>query len=136
MEDRCLHCGSNITLSADMFYSGPKRKGVAFLDRCLKCEEKLSSHWKKVQGLTDGDLLDSDTKYRLNVGRFVLSALYHGHFFMKKSGSITKTKLREIRGLIHFGGTDKDWIGLDNRELLRRRTSRKGISKIERPSKL
>lgn len=127
MEDRCLHCGSSITLAADLFYSGPKREGVAFLDRCLKCEKKLSSHWEKVQGLTDGDLLDSDAMYQLTVGRFVLSALYHGHFFMEKSEPLTKRRLREILGLIHFAGADKHWVGIDNRELLRRRASRDGF---------
>jgi DNA-directed RNA polymerase subunit N (RpoN/RPB10) len=128
MEDRCLHCGSNVTLSADMFYSGPKRGGVAFLDRCLKCEKKMSSHWDKVQGLTDEDLLDLDAMDQLQVGRFVLSALYHGHFFMEKSEQITKRRLREILGLIHFAGADKHWVGIDNRELLRRRVSRDGYT--------
>lgn len=126
MEDRCLHCGSNIILSADMFHSGPQKKGIAFLDRCLRCEKKLSTHWEKVQGLTAEDLLDDEAMHQLLVGRFVLSALYHGHFFMKKSDRITKRKLSEILGLMHFGGTDKDWVGIDNRELLRRRTARAG----------
>jgi hypothetical protein len=101
---------------------------VAFLDRCLKCEKKLSSHWDKVQGLTDEDLLDLDAMDQLQVGRFVLSALYHGHFFMEKSEQITKRRLREILGIIHFGGADKHWVGIDNRELLRRRASRDGYT--------
>jgi hypothetical protein len=65
--------------------------------------------------------------HQLQVGRFVLSALYHGHFFMEKSEQITKRRLREILGLIHFAGADKHWVGIDNRELLRRRASRDGF---------
>jgi hypothetical protein len=69
-------------------------------------------------------LLDLDAMDQLQVGRFVLSALYHGHFFIEKSEQITKRRLREILGIIHFGGADKHWVGIDNRELLRRRASR------------
>jgi hypothetical protein len=126
MEDKCLHCGSSITLPADLFYGGPNRKGVAFLDRCIKCEKKLSSHWKTVQGLTDGDLLAPGAMYQLRVGRFLLSALYHGHFFMRNLEEYTKSNLSEIIVLAHFCGADKNWVGMDNRELLRRRTSRDG----------
>ncbi len=128
MEERCLHCGSNITLSADLIYSGPDRKGVAFLDRCLRCEKKLSVHWQEVEGLTNESLLGIQAMQQLKVGRSVLSALYHGHYFILKSQQRVKKRLSGILGLIHFAGTDNDWIGIDNRELLRRRSERRKFS--------
>lgn len=122
MEERCPHCGSNIKLSADLMFSGPGRKGVAFLDRCLRCEKKLTAHWKMIKGLATYSLLSNEELHKLRVGRSVLSAIYYGYYVTWNSKRLEKKKLSGILGLMHFAGTDNDWIGIDNRELMRRRS--------------
>jgi hypothetical protein len=123
MEDRCLSCGSEVKLYADLIDSGPDEKGVAFLDRCLRCEQKLSKHWMQVQGLTTNKLLGFEAMKKLQVGRSTLSALYHGYYLTSESGEPVKKRLKGILGLVHFGGGENYWIGIDNRELQRRRAA-------------
>lgn len=127
MEDRCLHCGLEINLPANMFYSGPKKEGIPFLSYCQGCEKKLSSHWKIVRGLTSPEIITNLESEQLNAGRAVLSAFYHGYYAMAATPT-KKIKLRGLRGLSHLSGSDSFWAGIDNRELLRRRTAREGYS--------
>lgn len=78
MEESCMRCGALVLLPTDLMSAGPKKKGIAFLDRCRVCDHKLSSHWDKVYGTVDQSSV-SEWKWSQFVnGRATLAALYHG----------------------------------------------------------
>ena len=112
MEERCVKCGALVLLPTDLMSAGPEKKGIAFLDRCLVCDHKLSSHWDKVYGTVDQSSV-SEWKWSQFVnGRATLAALYNG-------------KLRYVNGPEGSHGL-RDLLKLDRRGLIPNRNISKG----------
>jgi hypothetical protein len=80
MEDKCRHCGENISLVADMINAGRDKKGVPYLDQCMRCTGKLSSHWESVNGKSRQEKFTSPRWMQICNGRALLSALYNNKF--------------------------------------------------------
>lgn len=78
MEEICLQCGALVQLPTDLMSAGPEKKGIAFLDQCRVCGQKLSTHWDKVYGTVDQSSVSEWKWSRLVNGRATLAAIYHG----------------------------------------------------------
>lgn len=78
MEENCLSCGALVQLPTDMLSAGPEKKGIAYMDLCRVCGQKLSSHWEKVFGTVDQSSVSEWKWSQLLNGRATLAAVYHG----------------------------------------------------------
>ena len=85
-----MSCGAAVKLPATLLTAGPKRQGVAYLSRCLRCESDLSG-MEAIRiplpeeigaGTSDMSFRQAGFKYwRANLvtnGRAILAALYFG----------------------------------------------------------
>ncbi len=119
MQERCPHCQSLIHLPGAMLAAGAKKEGVAFLDRCLKCGEHLTSDWQLAENTLNPSLLTPWEKTVMDNGRAVLSALYHRNILVEGTGetfTLSGLKRFQLRGLLSH-----EHFSLTHEEILRRR---------------
>lgn len=87
MDDTCRKCGSNVVLPTDMLNAGPEKKGLAYMDQCMKCGHRLSSHWRSAIATVSADRLTNWEWSQLLRGRAFLSAIYHGKVLYQQGGN-------------------------------------------------
>lgn len=78
LDDSCRSCGASVQLPADMLFAGPKKRGVAYLDRCMVCNWQLSSHWRQAENSLKDSRMSFGERLMLKNGRAVLAAIYYG----------------------------------------------------------
>lgn len=82
MDTGCPHCGAITQLPADLICAGPKRKGVAYLNRCVRCDKSLTALGIcKIPTDGPGSIALTDLCLLKN-GRATLAALYFGHLII------------------------------------------------------
>lgn len=119
MRDGCPHCLSWIHLPGAMLAAGAKKEGVAFLDRCLKCGEPLTTDWQRAHNSLDPSLLAPWEETVMDNGRAVLSALFHRYIYVDGVGerfSLNGLKRFQRRGLLPHEN-----FSLTHDEVVRRR---------------
>lgn len=119
LQDGCPHCGSYIYLPGNMLSAGPDKAGVGVLERCLECGEYLSSGWHATLDSLDSSLVVPWEQALLTNGRAVLSAIYHGHFFVGEQR--TPFTIHGIKRLHKQGLLPHDHFVLTHGEMMRRR---------------
>lgn len=82
MVDKCCHCEEYIELTRSMITAGKDREGVAYLDRCLKCGDKISKKSDEVLHPFKDNLLLEFEKTMLENGRAFLSSIYNKNFYI------------------------------------------------------
>lgn len=85
MSDHCPHCNSEVSLPESMIFSGYKRAGVAYLDRCLQCAEKLDDGCESIPHPFKEGLTADWERSLLENGRAVLAAIFQRHFVMSRN---------------------------------------------------
>jgi len=74
----CPHCKRRVTLPQDMCQAGPDGLGVATLDRCMHCAERLAVGWQASVDTLAQELITPWEQALLNNGRAALAALAVG----------------------------------------------------------
>lgn len=120
--DRCPHCLSNVYLPGEMLTAGKCREGVAQLDHCLICAQRLSIHWQVDCDTLDFSITAPWEETLLNNGRAVLAALLHRHFRVEEHQE--QFSLRGLRRIQKQGLLPHDHFQLEHTEMLRRRLKR------------
>lgn len=85
MSDHCPNCHSEVSLPGNMLFAGCKRDGVAYLDRCLQCAEKLDDDCESIPHPFKEGLAADWERSLLENGRAVLAAIFQRHFLMSKN---------------------------------------------------
>lgn len=127
--DRCPHCLSNVYLPGEMLTAGKDREGVAQLDHCLVCAQKLSFGWKTQVETLDLSITAPWEATLLNNGRAVLAALLRRHFRME--GEREKFSLRSLRRIQKQGLMPHDHFRLEHAEILRRRLKLASLQSVD-----
>lgn len=102
METSCRKCNSPVLLPVDMLTAGRQGEGIAYLDTCMSCGNKLSKHWKSVLGAINTTTTSEWERMQLSNGRAVLAALYFGNV-RYVSGLTGDRDLLELKGLAKGG---------------------------------
>lgn len=119
MLDQCPHCRTVPLLPADMLNGGPKRAGVASLDRCMNCGEWLGTDWQSARNTFDFSLTTPWELALMNNGRAVLSALANRR--IRIEGEKGVFSLRGLRRMQRRGLLPHDHFALTAEEVDRRR---------------
>ena len=117
--ESCPHCGKPATLPRDMCEAGPDGLGVATLDRCLHCAERLTTDWQASVGSLHQDLTTPWEQILLNNGRATLAALANGKLRVQgdeKIYGLSRLKSMEQQGFLPHS----DKFSLSSAEMLRR----------------
>jgi len=87
MYEYCPHCNNEISLPGSMFFAGKNKIGVPYLNRCLKCGERLDDNLNFIpHPIADGLTKDWD-QISIENGRAVLSAIFHRKFSLSNKSS-------------------------------------------------
>lgn len=132
MEDHCPHCCAHLCLPADMLTSGPKNKGVAFLDRCLQCDGLLSHEHDLVKGTLNDTILAPWEKTLMDNGRALLASLYTRQIWLGEHR--LGFSVRGIRRIEKQGLLPHDHFDLESSEIGRRNEVNRSL--IERENQL
>lgn len=122
MSDYCPHCHTEVKLPGSMLFAGLDRAGVAYLDRCLQCAEKLDDGFESIPHPFQEGLTADWEKFLLENGRAVLAAIFKRHFFTSKNN-----KMYSLDKLIKFkkmGILPHDLLDISSQELNLRREMR------------
>lgn len=98
--DMCPQCGCAIRLPDSMIDAGPDQRGIAWLNRCLRCGNSICSDWTKVVGSLQVDQLSQSDRTYLENGRAVLAAVAVGYFnIYGEEKSFPVSELMRVRKL-------------------------------------
>lgn len=122
MMERCPHCKSLVYLPQDMFMGGPKKAGVASLDRCLSCGKRLNAGWTTIINSLDLSLVPPWEQSLMDNGRAVLAAIYYRRVELYgEQGAFSFSSLKRIQ---KNGLLPHRYFSLTHDELIRRREKR------------
>jgi len=118
--ENCPHCGGRVTLPQDMCRAGADGQGVASLDRCLHCTERLTTNWEDTVRTLDSKLITPWEQALLNNGRAALAALAVGRLRVQgesKAQGFIRLRAIEKQGFLPHASR----FGLTHEEMMRRR---------------